>query len=228
MCAAVLLLLAMPALADCGDQVYAADPRRIPKSVARRAVGAVTFYNLPDEATQAVEVFTRLSAEYPKYLTPRQARPVSWTPTCQSPRGINGAQFPVTEISSGALRFIVDWKTGREAWYRGGSAYKVHVVDYRENPEPRKGYRAVDVFFRRDSVRLYDAPSASARYRLLRSGKSEPPRQRSAYKLMRKEGNFIQVGDGGWEGKNLEPIGWVRWRELDGELAVWPAYYDDC
>lgn len=200
----------------------------IPAKVLSRTIAVISFSGEPDEASTSLRISRDRLGNRTAEMTLADAAPVSRTPTCRIQTGFDGAMFPVTEISGSAVRFVADWRTGKEVWYRGGADVYTHHVWRLEEVDPKRGYLAVDVFFRHDRVKLYAAPRVGAKFSWMDGGSSQPPRQRSAYKVMARSGRFLQIGDGGWEGQDLKPVGWIMWRDADGGLAVWHAYYDDC
>lgn len=213
---------------DCGDQLYLVIPGSIPPRALRRAVAVVSFTGAPDASTAPLKVFLDRAGTMAAEVSPGKATPVSSMPTCREKRGFDGNLFIVTEIGSGTVRFIADWRSGREVWFRPGTgAYRDYLWTF--SFDPRRGHEAVDIFFRHDRVKLYTAPKRKAKYSYLNSGpRGEGTHQRSAFKVLSRRGAFIQIGEGGWEGQDLKPVGWIRLRDPSGALAVWPAYYDDC
>jgi hypothetical protein len=87
----------------------------------------------------------------------------------------------------------------------------------------------VDIFFRRDRVKVYSYPGDDAKFTVLDAAPAIPaaPRQRSAYRVLARHGDYLQLGGAGPD-EALKPIGWIRIRDEAGGLAVWPAYRDDC
>lgn len=205
--------------ADCGTQAYVIGGNRIPLKVIRRAVGVVEFSGEPTESLENLHIYHDRQGRIEDWLTPAQSGPVSTMPKCREKKGFDGNTFLVTEIWEGSVRFVADWSTGREVWYRpGGGPYQLRLWSFTQPGE--KLPELVDIFFRHDKVKVYSAPDTGSRLLILETAPVEWPRQRSVYEVMSYHDGFIQISDAG------KPVGWIRVRDEDDALAVWPAYRD--
>ncbi|UPT73080.1 MAG: hypothetical protein M0D55_14420 [Elusimicrobiota bacterium] len=194
----LLALMSVPSAADCGDQRYFGDPRAISSKQLRRAVGTLTFTGEPVSSTETLHVFLDRGGLRPVLIEPGDATPIASMPTCRSRESFDGMMFPATAISSGAVRIVVDWKSGREVWVVGPAGkFTAYFRDFRTAFDPRLGHSAVDIFFRRDVVKVYASPRLGARFTELKAPPfGEQPAQRSAYKVLGRRGKFLHIGEG--------------------------------
>lgn len=216
--AALLTFAATRANPDCGAPSFVIGGGKIPAKILSRAIGVIEFTGSPDEASENLHIYHDRAGTAEGELTTAQAGPVSFMPTCRERKGFDGNMFLVTETWEGAIRFVSDWSTGREEWYRPGGGSYGHRLWLFSDEDSARDLGAVDIFFRRDKVTLYAAPEAGAAQTFLQAAPSEWPRQRSAYKVVARQNGFIQIGE------DERAVGWIRWRDEDGILAVWPAY----
>ncbi|MBI5247149.1 MAG: hypothetical protein HY923_08200 [Elusimicrobia bacterium] len=215
--AGLLTFAATRANPDCGAPSFVIAGGKIPAKILSRAIGVIEFTGQPDEDSQNLHIYHDRAGTAEGELSTVQAGPVSFMPTCRERKGFDGNMFIVTETWEGAIRFVSDWSTGREVWYRPGGGVYDHRL-WLFSDEKLADFGAVDIFFRRDKVALYDSPAADASKTFLQAVPSEWPRQRSAYRVLDRRDGFIQIGE------DERAAGWVRWRDEDGILAVWPAY----
>ena len=194
-----LLLLALFARADCGGQTYPIEPSSIHPAVLRRTIGVLTFVS--SGAPEGVVVV-----------------PVSAWPSCHGREGIHGFQVPLLAVRGEKVLIVPDATKYETAWIDKAGAHVILFDSLRE-------YAGLDVHFAAAEVRLYERPSLSAPSRLIK-GERSTDSPRSAYKYIRREGPFAEIGTGGAEEDPFRPLGWILLRP-SGRLAVWPSFYDD-
>lgn len=223
---ALLALSPLVARADCGGQTYSILPSSISARVLRHTIGIVQFYSLRDDSTGNLNIHSRPGGKITGTLTPERVMPVGIMPTCRRPNVLEGFQFPVVAESAGYLRIIPDVRKDRSIWISVAESTQVYRGYWLDRFALLGKDTGIDIFFGVQKVKVYDRPSTRSRFHMMQ-GPKPALWPATAYKMLKQVGDFIEIGDGGWEGAPLKSLGWIRIR-ANGRLVIWTSYYDDC
>lgn len=206
--------------ADCGDETWIIPPNEIDATVLTKltAVATLTAENAAQTQLTVYDLkggtFTAVSK-----IAAAKVTGVSRAPTCR-PAGnpLDGLRLPVLETNGPYIRAVLNAKYGASIWIRPdefGSQYSVSVSSF-----PRHRYVRSDLYQGAEGHAVYQNPVEEEPHTIL-------PKGYILLGILQHSGNFIQVGLPHGEG-GIKPIGWIRVRDEQGRLTVWPWHYDDC
>lgn len=221
----ILLGIACPVHADCGDETYFILSSSIPASVLKRAVGMVEFFNLKDGAAGQLAIVERPGDRRLNDMPPSETLAVGRMPTCEGlPRGLAGHMFPLVEETTGFVRIIADVRKPRAVWVSKAAMSEAYGNVWVDRFETFRLGTGLDIFFGRGRAKICERPGRRCRW-------IEGPQPRmwpsGVYRVLEQRGAWVKVAVLEEWGKPLVAKGWVLIRE-HGALRVWPAYYDDC
>lgn len=214
---AVLLVLAATAYADNGTENWAITADKVAPKVLQASVGTLTFYGSIEGAE--LQGFSDRRLKKPRRVKVAAMRPVSIFTDSYSTGPAQGYRFPVTVVSSGALRMVFDVVSGDSVWLERAALDGLVPARLTEFSNPRP-FEGINVNFLHEKPIIRRWPS-----RRSRRVEDAPG---GVLKALRHVNGFIELGYGGWEGEPVRSIGWISIKDEEGRLQVWPGYYDDC
>lgn len=206
--------------ADCGDETWVIPPKEIDPAVLSKMTAVATL-------TAENPAFTQLSVYELKggkfvaiaKVPVTKVMGVSHAPTCRPPNNpLDGLRIPVFEINGPYVRAALNAKYDSSIWIRPDEFGSQHTVLI--SSLPKHIYVRTDLGQDGEGLSVYQKPVIEEPHTIL-------PKGYGILGVMQQSGDFIQVGLPYGEG-GLRPIGWIRIRDENGRLVVWPWHYDSC
>lgn len=217
---AVAIVAASWCRADCGDEAWVVPPNEIEPAVLSKVTAVMTLsvrnssythLTVYDIKAGTFTVLAKISLE--------KVKGVSKAPTCQpNANPLDGLRLPVIETQGPFVRAVLNAKYGSSTWIRPdefGSQYTINVSSF-----PPGTFIRTDLLQRPEGHSVFQNPSVEEPHTIL-------PKDYLLLKVLRQVDNFILVGLPEGEG-GVKTIGWIRVRDEQGVLTVWPWYYDEC
>jgi hypothetical protein len=220
------LLGAIPASADPVEELYLSR-EELPDGVLRGLLGVAT-----------VQVFAGTPWVLPRFepgasgfvatgeVVLVQTQAVSgWTYADEALR-----RYPVVDRKGAFLQVILDARTGERAWLQEQPEL---------GPRPTVSFHALDaeglegsgidlhsLLAPDEGVTFYEAPSPGApRVRGIPEGVVNMP---GLLRWLRREGDFVLIGADRGLTEEVQALGWVRLKDTQGTLRLWPMWPSGC
>lgn len=215
----LVLAAAPPSAADCGGEAVTVSTASIAPAALRGAVGVLTL-SLRGPAPSTIDGYVDAALTGPRSVPLSAWVPVTRAPGCFKTHTFDGSRFIVTARSGEWVRVVPDSTQEEGLWLDLKMLARDFSTHYAAWESVRPGF-GVNPELLRGPPAAYAGPDRKAR-RL-----AWPPGIGN-YRVLEQRGDFFELGYWpGPEGK-IVSAGWVRLRDAQGFLQLWPWYYDDC
>lgn len=231
---ALVLLAAAPARADLPSETIYLSRAEISDESLRGVIGVAFITSMTGSDQQP-------SGDLPYFQPDGESFTQEGLMAMSGLRAISGwdydlqslRKFPVVERRGHYLHVVIDARTNERAWISEvQEAETGPEVEYLAFDSRKWEYHGVELyhFAPKAQTRLYTAPRADARFHPL--SPDFPPRRKGEFaqdvRIIKTQGNFIQIGDTLDLEQPLEPLGWIPISNEDGLLLIWPMFAPMC